>query len=77
MKCDRCGCQFAANEAQTESRNEATGAPGRLPYTDLVTNTICPTCASSRHSIRRFVYWLAAVVVLAVALAALVRWQLG
>jgi hypothetical protein len=63
MKCDRCGCQFPAHEAETATINDAIQAPGKLPYTRIAAVTMCPECAAGRAATIRLVYWMVAAVV--------------
>jgi hypothetical protein len=65
MKCDGCGCQFSAREAETATKNEPVSPAGRMPYTKLVAMVLCPDCVASRAATRRFVTWM--VVLLPVA----------
>ena len=63
MKCDRCGCQFPAHEAETATTNQAIRPPGRMLYTRLAAMTMCPACAAGRAATIRLVYWLVALFV--------------
>jgi len=79
MKCDGCGCQFSARETVQDTRSEqietgaGAGTSGR-PKTKTVLITLCPECAASRAGTYRFVFWIAAVVVGGLCLAALAQW---
>jgi hypothetical protein len=83
MKCDSCGCQFPAHEAATDSRNEG-GPGGRMPYTKLVSLTLCRDCAASRTRTRQFVLrlgWVAIAVFVVLCgmpfFTAIGRWLFG
>ena len=69
MRCDACGCQFSARDAQSATRNEATGPASMSGQkTALVTMAICPDCLASRAGTRRFMIWMAVLLPLGVLL---------
>lgn len=74
MKCDGCGRQFSARDAETATRNEAIRPAGRWAYTKIVVMTLCPDCAASRAVTQRFVYWFVALVAAGTFLAVLANW---
>ena len=76
MKCDRCGSHFSARDAETDTRNEVTGVRDRMPITEIVAMTLCPDCVAGRTETRRMIYWVAALVALAVGAAAIAQWLL-
>lgn len=78
MKCDGCGCQFPAREAETATRNEAIRPGGRYPYTKIVTMTLCPDCVASRAATRQFVIWVVVLLPLAAIVVGLAgSWLTG
>jgi hypothetical protein len=72
MKCDGCGCQFSAREAQAATRNMLTGQPGRHPYTTTVATTLCPGCVASRAVTLRFIVWTIVLALIGAMLLAVV-----
>jgi hypothetical protein len=76
MKCHRCGGQFDSRDAAIDTRNEAVRTPGRTPYTELVTMTICPGCVAGRAATRRFVFSTGVVLLAIICLAAVYQWLL-
>jgi len=74
MKCDRCGCQFSAREAETGTRNEAIRSPGKMPYTEVVTMTMCPDCAASRAGTQTIIFWMVGLLVGSLCVVALFQW---
>jgi hypothetical protein len=54
MKCDGCGCKFSPREAEIATHNEAVRSPGRMPYTEIRSLTLCPRCAGGRKGLLGF-----------------------
>jgi hypothetical protein len=77
MKCDGCGGQFSARDAEMATRNEPVKPAGRMPYTELVTMTLCPECVASRAGTRQFAYWVVGLFVGGTLLIVLANWLWG
>ena len=60
MRCDGCGCQFAARDLKRATRNEASESAGMSGQkTHLVAMTLCPNCVANRAATQSFILWVA------------------
>jgi hypothetical protein len=72
MKCENCGGNFSARDAQSATRSEASeAATMEGQKTRLVTLSICPNCAASRASTRQLMIWMVILFPIGLALVGL------